>query len=107
MATMSESLSPEVVKTLVDSHDQFLKFLQSRVGSREVAEDILQAAFVKTLERGDEIRDQESAVAWFYRVLRNALVDHHRHQAVDSRFLDSAAKEPPSLPNRLLKKPGC
>jgi RNA polymerase sigma factor (sigma-70 family) len=93
---VSEPLSPEAVKVLVDSHDQFLRFLQSRVGSREVAEDILQAAFVKTFERGEEIRDQDSAVAWFYRVLRNAIVDHHRHQSVDVRFKKSKATELPS-----------
>jgi RNA polymerase sigma factor (sigma-70 family) len=95
---VGESLSPAAVKVLVDSHDQFLRFLQSRVGSREVAEDILQTAFVKTFERGEEIRDQESAVAWFYRVLRNAIVDHHRRHAVDVRFLKSKEKESASAP---------
>ncbi len=95
---MAETLSPEVVRTLVESHDQFLRFLQSRVGSREVAEDILQAAFVKTFERGEEIRDQESAVAWFYRVLRNAIVDHHRHHSVDVKFLNSKEKESATAP---------
>lgn len=88
---MTESLTRETVKTLVDAHDQFLRFLQTRVGSREVAEDILQAAFVKTLERGQEIREQESAVAWFYRVLRNALTDHFRRHAVDARAVRSLA----------------
>ena len=86
---MTEALSQEAVKALVEAHDQFLRFLQSRVGSREVAEDILQAAFVKTIERGEEIREQESAVAWFYRVLRNALADHFRRQDVDARALRS------------------
>ncbi len=33
-----------------------------------------QAAFVKTLERGQDAQDQESVVAWFYRVLRNAIL---------------------------------
>jgi RNA polymerase sigma factor (sigma-70 family) len=93
---VTETLSPEAVKTLVDAHDQFLRFLQSRVGSRETAEDILQAAFVKTLERGKEIRDEESAIAWFYRVLRNALTDHFRRQSVDARALESMSQEVPA-----------
>lgn len=93
---MGETLSPEAIKTLVDSHEQFLRFLQARVGSREAAEDILQAAFVKTFERGEEIRDEESAVAWFYRVLRNAVIDHHRHHGVEVRFKDAVSK--PSSP---------
>jgi RNA polymerase sigma factor (sigma-70 family) len=90
---MGEALSQEVVKTLVDSHGQFLRFLQSRLGSREAAEDVLQAAFVKTLERGEEIREQESATAWFYRVLRNAVVDHHRRHAVDAKAMKTKARE--------------
>ena len=104
---MSEALSPEAVKVLVDSHDQFLRFLQSRVGSREVAEDILQAAFVKTFERGEEIRDEESAVAWFYRVLRNAIIDHHRHHGVEVRFKDAAAKAPSPAEDPELEKAVC
>jgi RNA polymerase sigma-70 factor (ECF subfamily) len=104
---VSESLSPEAIKTLVDSHDQFLRFLQSRVGSREVAEDILQAAFVKTFERGEEIRDEESAVAWFYRVLRNAIVDHHRHQGVEVRFKDAATKAASPAEDPELEKAVC
>ena len=61
----SHSLSPEAIQHLVDSHRQFLAFLQTRVESRAVAEDILQSAFVRGLERGADVRDEESAVAWF------------------------------------------
>ncbi len=93
---MTETLPAETVKTLVAAHDRFLRFLQSRVGSREVAEDLLQAAFVKTFERGEEIRDQESAVAWFYRLLRNGLTDHYRRSATDARALRSLSRDAPA-----------
>jgi RNA polymerase sigma factor (sigma-70 family) len=86
-------MSPDVVRTLVENHDRFLQFLQSRLGSREAAEDVLQAAFVKTLEKGDKIREEESAVAWFYRLLRNAVADYHRHHAVDAKALSARAKQ--------------
>ena len=89
----STSLSPEAIRRLVDSHRQFLAFLQARVESRAVAEDILQSAFVKGLERGAELRDDESAVAWFYRVLRNAVIDHYRHRASTERELEGWGKE--------------
>src|SRR5882757_3916169 len=87
------SLSPGAIQRLVDSHRQFLSFLQKRVESREVAEDILQSAFVRGLERGAEVRDEESAVAWFYRVLRNATIDHYRHRASTERALEGWGKE--------------
>jgi RNA polymerase sigma-70 factor, ECF subfamily len=89
----STSLSPQAIQRLVDSHRQFLAFLQNRVESRAVAEDILQSAFVRGLERGVHVRDEESAVAWFYRVLRNAVIDHYRHRASTERAVEGWGKE--------------
>jgi RNA polymerase sigma-70 factor, ECF subfamily len=90
---ISKPLSPAVIEQLVKGHRQFLGFLEKRVESRAVAEDILQAAFVRTLERGGELRDNESAVAWFYRVLRNATIDYYRHRASTDRAYEAWAKE--------------
>ncbi|MEO8051322.1 MAG: sigma-70 family RNA polymerase sigma factor [Acidobacteriota bacterium] len=86
-------MSPASIQRLVDSHRQFLAFLQTRVESRAVAEDILQSAFVRGLERGAELRDEENAVAWFYRILRNAVIDHYRHRASKERALEAWGKE--------------
>jgi RNA polymerase sigma factor (sigma-70 family) len=77
--------SPAVVEKLVANHREFLAFLQARVANRTVAEELLQAAFVRTLEKGGAIRDDENAVAWFYRLLRNAVIDHYRKNAVQVR----------------------
>jgi RNA polymerase sigma-70 factor (ECF subfamily) len=81
------------VQTLVANHRAFLRFLERRVGSRETAEDILQEAFGRALERLDTLRGDESIVAWFYRVLRNAVIDHYRRNAASSRALESFARE--------------
>src|SRR5690606_39544723 len=64
-------VSSAAVRVLVDNHRQFLGFLERRVGSRAVAEDLLQEAFVRGLDKLDHLRSEESAIAWFYRVLRN------------------------------------
>lgn len=82
-------LSPEVAQHLVASHAQFLAFLQRRVGSRELAEELLQDAFVRALSRGESLRDGEAATAWFYRLLRNALIDHYRRRGVERRAIES------------------
>jgi RNA polymerase sigma-70 factor (ECF subfamily) len=37
-------IEPETIAVLVENHRRFLAFLERRVGSREVAEDILQDA---------------------------------------------------------------
>lgn len=63
---------------LVGARREFLAFLERRTGSREAAEEILQAAYLKGVEKGGSLRDEESAVAWFYRILRNSLTDYWR-----------------------------
>lgn len=88
----SKSLSPDAIAQLVAGHREFLAFLERRVESRAAAEDILQAAFVRGLERGAEIQD-EKVVAWFYRVLRNAVIDHYRHRSTSARALETWGRE--------------
>lgn len=86
-------MTDDVVATLAGNHRQFLSFLEKRVESREVAEDILQEAFVRGLS-SESLRTADSATAWFYRALRNALVDHYRRRGTESRALESLASEP-------------
>jgi RNA polymerase sigma-70 factor (ECF subfamily) len=85
------------VEKLVGAHRDFVAFVERRVGSRAVAEDIVQAAFVRGIEHGESV-NEEKAVAWFYRVLRNAIVDHYRRQASSARALESLALEPEPTP---------
>ncbi len=82
-------ISPEALQLLTDGREQFLAFLTKRVGSRDIAEDILQEAFVRGMERGGALRQDETAVAWFYRVLRNAVIDHFRKEAADIRAMEN------------------
>ena len=85
--------TPDVLALLLDNHARFLSFLERRVGSRDEAEDILQDAFVRSIGRTDSLRSPESATAWFYRVLRNALIDRHRREGTRERaFLELAAE---------------
>src|SRR5919107_4211434 len=85
--------APDVLRILLDNHARFLGFLERRVGSRDEAEDILQEAFVRSLGRTDMLQSPESATAWFYRVLRNALIDHHRRQGTRRQAFDRLAAE--------------
>jgi RNA polymerase sigma-70 factor (ECF subfamily) len=87
-------LSPGVLRLLTENHARFLAFLERRVHQRDLAEEILQDAFVRSLARGETLRDDESAVAWFYRLLRNALIDRARHASVEERALRALADDP-------------
>jgi RNA polymerase sigma factor (sigma-70 family) len=83
----------DVVEALVENHRAFRGFLEKRVGSRAVAEDLLQEAFARGLERLPPLASEESAVAWFYKVLRNAVVDHHRRGGAGERALAALARD--------------
>ena len=63
------------------------------MGSRALAEDILQEAFARGIGRIETLRNDESAVAWFYRTLRNAVIDSHRRGRVAERALAAFAEE--------------
>lgn len=88
-----KQISTAALQTLVDNHRQFLAFVENRIGDRAAAEDLLQEAFVRGIEKGGELRADESARSWFYRLLRNAIIDRHRREAADTRRLDAFAVE--------------
>ena len=92
----STALSPEAIAQLVKGHREFLAFLERRVESRAVAEDILQTAFTRGLERGAGVQD-EKVVAWFYRVLRNAVIDHYRQRSTTARAIEAWGREFPDV----------
>lgn len=85
--------SAEVVAALVRHHREFLGFVERRVGNRAEAEDILQEAFVRGLDKADSVRDDELAVAWFYRLLRNAVIDRSRRHNTKTSALAKFASE--------------
>ena len=80
----------DLMSVLVENRGAFLSFLERRIGHRESAEDVLQEAYARSLDRLP-IEDGESAVAWFYRVLRNAVVDHYRRGGASDRALSALA----------------
>lgn len=92
-AAAAEPKEAAALAILVENHARFLAFLERRVGSTAVAEDLLQDAFVRGIERADTLRGDESVIAWFYRVLRNALADHYRRRGAEERALATVAGE--------------
>jgi RNA polymerase sigma-70 factor (ECF subfamily) len=108
VSSESKSLSPEAVAQLVEGHREFLAFLERRVESRAVAEDILQQAFVRGLERGAGVQD-ENVVAWFYRVLRNSVIDHYRHRSTTARAMEAWGRENTDIqePDAVLRQEIC
>ena len=50
-------IDPEVARVLVENHREFLRFLERRLGHRDLAEDILQEAFARGLDKLATLRD--------------------------------------------------
>jgi RNA polymerase sigma-70 factor (ECF subfamily) len=70
---------PDQLAAELNTHrSAFKAFLAARVGSEAEAEDILQNGLLKALQRAGELQDDAKLTAWFYQLLRNAVVDHYR-----------------------------
>src|SRR6186997_766328 len=89
----ARALPPAALAVLVENRARFLAFLEKRVGGRDAAEEILQQAYVRGMDRGGGLRAGESAIAWFYQLLRNVLADHWRHGDAERRALAAYAGE--------------
>jgi RNA polymerase sigma factor (sigma-70 family) len=84
----------ELHDTLLMHRPRFISFVRARVPDPAVAEDIVQMAYARTLERGGAPEDSAGAVRWFYRVLRNATTDYHRRRGAEGRGLERFQREP-------------
>lgn len=85
-----------ILDQITAHHSEFLRFIAARIGEPAAAEDILQSAYLKALEHGAQLRDEESVVAWFYRILRNAIIDHYRKGSAQSKAHELFGAEAPT-----------
>jgi len=87
------------LERLAASQQDFVGFVERRVHDRALAEDIVQQAFSKSLDRLAALRDDESSVAWFYRVLRHAIIDQARAATSRAQSLERLAAELEARPD--------
>jgi RNA polymerase sigma factor (sigma-70 family) len=86
-------MSATPFEQLVAQRRQFLAFVHRRISDSNLAEDILQSAYLRAFEHRDNFKTSESAVAWFYRLLRNAVIDNYRRNTSKDRALEAFARE--------------
>jgi len=89
----SPGAATDALDRLFAERERFLGFVRRRVRDRDLAEDILQSAYVQALRAGGELRDPGSAPAWFYRILRNAVIDWYRSRAAESDALERLTRD--------------
>ncbi|WP_446744790.1 sigma-70 family RNA polymerase sigma factor [Silvibacterium acidisoli] len=79
---------------------EFPAFVKRRVSDDGLAEDIVQTAYLRAFEHHDDFDPGESAVSWFYRLLRDAAIDNCRHRSVKDKALEALACEMEITPTR-------
>jgi RNA polymerase sigma-70 factor (ECF subfamily) len=85
--------APAPLAILLENHRAFLKYLERRVGDRALAEDILQDAFSKVVDRPEQAPTDEGVVPWFYRTLRNAAIDQFRRRGTATKAIEAFGRE--------------
>jgi RNA polymerase sigma-70 factor (ECF subfamily) len=85
---------------LIDGHYQALyRYAYRLSGSAADAEDLTQEAFGKAISRIDQLRDEDKARGWLFRILRNAYLrrvrDEKRHRIVPLDAVGDVAEQPP------------
>ena len=93
MDTSTRSVERERLAMLVEHREAFLAFVKKRVRPEADAEDLLQSALVRAAEKLDGLRSDDRVDAWFYRVLRNSIADHHVAHARRENKLGEFARE--------------
>jgi RNA polymerase sigma-70 factor (ECF subfamily) len=85
---------PEVfIRGLLERQPEFLGFLRRRLGSEAIAEDLLQQSLVRAVEHYHSLKNDESALPWFYRILRHAVIDYYRSHDAETRRDDAYLRD--------------
>ena len=74
----------DVVHRIVENEPAFRAFLRKRLGNETIVEDIFQQCLLRAVERQHSVKNKDSVVAWFYQILRNAIIDYYRSKSVEA-----------------------
>lgn len=74
-------LTEETARLLIENRRQFRRFLAKRLGSESDADEVLQQSLRKAVEHPPSAVADSGVLAWFYKILRNTLIDHYRASA--------------------------
>lgn len=90
---MSVGSTRGVIQRLLENESAFKQFVRRRVGEEAVVEDILQQSFTRAVERSHSLNNKQSALAWFYQILRNTIADYYRSHGTDARRNEALLQE--------------
>jgi RNA polymerase sigma-70 factor (ECF subfamily) len=70
----------DAFRTLVDRYERRAFYAAYHLlGDEEEAKDVVQEAFVRVFRSMDKFDERRPFYTWFYRIVTNLAIDHHRH----------------------------
>ena len=94
-------------ETLVANLRSFTVFARARLGNAHLAEDIVHDSLVKALNAANQPTGEADTMAWFYRILRNAIIDLHRRDVARKSAFERFSRELPETPDSAGEKTLC
>jgi RNA polymerase sigma-70 factor (ECF subfamily) len=79
---------------IIEQQQGLLKFIRSKVKNEEQAEEILQLSLLKALTAIQQLEDEEKALSWIYRIIRNSISDYYRTKHSEVEFPENLDLEP-------------
>lgn len=87
---------------------QLLQFIQSKVATKAIAEDILQEVFIKIHLHQRNLQKTNRLSSWVYQITRNTIIDYYRRKKWGTTplsetlpLLDEEKETPPDFTNCL------
>jgi RNA polymerase sigma factor (sigma-70 family) len=103
-----DELQTALATTLLTNLNAFQSFARRRIGDDALAADAVQESLYRALKSDREFAEENSALAWFYSILRNVLTDLHRRRASEHRGLQRfAAETADETENRAIEQLAC
>jgi RNA polymerase sigma factor (sigma-70 family) len=84
---------------LLENVQEFTAFARKRVDDPDLAADAVQESLLKALKSADQLRDQDNAKAWFYRILRRTIIDLYRRRDMRNRAMADLEHELNKVPD--------
>lgn len=93
VAGLQGNVMPDIFSQLLRRESEFRAFLRRRVPDDALAKDLLQQSFMRAVQQEHQVRSPDQIVSWFYRILRNAIVDYYRAREANDRKIEAFMHE--------------
>jgi RNA polymerase sigma factor (sigma-70 family) len=82
---VDEGRTSGIIQRLLENEPAFKQFVRRRVGDEGLVQDILQQSFTRAVQHSHTLHNEESVLAWFYRILHHAVADYYRIRGSEAR----------------------